>query len=85
VILGIRPEHLQPEQRGQGKAFQLTGNVDLVVVLGGEALVHFSIGRVELTGRFATPPIPQVGSELRFSIPPDRIHLFDGESGQRLL
>jgi multiple sugar transport system ATP-binding protein len=84
VILGIRPEDLRPVQPGQGRAFELTGKVDLVEVLGGEVLVHLSFGGGELTGRFAAPPIPQVGSELRFSIPPDRIHLFDGESGQRL-
>jgi multiple sugar transport system ATP-binding protein len=85
VILGIRPEHLQLMQRGQEHGSELTGNVDLVELLGGEALVHLSIGRVELTGRFATPPVPQVGAEVRVSIPPDRIHLFDGDSGRRLV
>jgi multiple sugar transport system ATP-binding protein len=84
VILGVRPEHLQPAQRTRENGSDLNGKVDLVELLGGEALVHLSVGQVELTGRFATPPVPQVGSELRVSIPADRIHLFDGESGQRL-
>lgn len=38
----------------------------------------------ELTGRFATPPVPQVSRELQLPISADRIHLFDGESGRRL-
>jgi multiple sugar transport system ATP-binding protein len=84
VLLGIRPEHLQPVQPGRETGSELRCRVDMVELLGGEALVHLRIGQTELTGRLATPPVPQVGSELLVSIPPDRIHLFNAESGNRL-
>ena len=84
VVLGIRPEHLQTVPPGRENGSDLKCRVDMVELLGGEALVHLRFGQTELTGRWETRPVPQVGSELLVSIPPDRIHLFNAESGDRL-
>jgi hypothetical protein len=57
--------------------------VELVELLGGEALVHVDAGGVELTARLPAP-VPAAGSELGLLIPGDRIHLFDRETGARM-
>jgi multiple sugar transport system ATP-binding protein len=83
VTLGIRPEDIRAAGEVGGGADPLRSRVELVELLGGEALVHVSLGGVELTARLAAP-VPPAGSELGLLIPPDRIHLFDHETGARL-
>ncbi len=82
VTLGIRPEDVRPAGAAEAPgAFR--GRVDLVELLGGEALVHVNAGGVELTARLATP-VPAAGGEIGLTIPPDRVHLFAEGSGDRL-
>jgi hypothetical protein len=57
--------------------------VELVELLGGEALVHVDVGGVELTARLPAP-VPPAGGELGLVIPGGRIHLFDRETGARI-
>jgi multiple sugar transport system ATP-binding protein len=82
VVLGIRPEELQvAPARTDGSA--IPARVELVELLGGEALVHLSSGAVELTARVPAP-FPADCGEVHLVVPADRIHLFDGETGERL-
>ena len=81
VTLGIRPEDLRAAAGGQPATVR--ARVDLVELLGGDALVHATADGVELTARLPTP-VPPAGRELGFVVPPERIHLFDGETGTRL-
>ena len=60
----------------------LRSRIELVELLGGEALVHVTAQGTELTARLPTP-VPAAGEELPLGVPPDRIHLFDGRSGER--
>jgi ABC-type sugar transport system ATPase subunit len=83
VTLGIRPEDIQRGELGSGPAGALRSQVELVELLGGEALVHVDAGGVELTARLPAP-VPAAGSELGLLIPGDRIHLFDRETGARM-
>jgi ABC-type sugar transport system ATPase subunit len=53
--------------------------VELVELLGGEALVHVAAGPVELTARIPAPA-PAVGARFRLRLPPDKVHLFDAVS-----
>jgi multiple sugar transport system ATP-binding protein len=83
VTLGIRPEDFQRADSASPLPGMLRSRVELVELLGGEALVHVDVGGVELTGRLPAP-IPAAGSELGLLIPGDRIHLFDRETGARM-
>jgi multiple sugar transport system ATP-binding protein len=83
VTLGIRPEDIQRADAGGDRAGALRSRVELVELLGGEALVHVSVGDVELTARLAAP-LPRAGSELHLRLPGERIHLFDRTTGERL-
>jgi multiple sugar transport system ATP-binding protein len=80
VTLGIRPEDIQRADGGPGI---VRSRVELVELLGGEALVHVSASGVELTARLSAP-VPPAGSELHLRLPEDRLHLFDRSSGVSL-
>jgi ABC-type sugar transport system ATPase subunit len=85
VVLGIRPEDLAIAVPGRSHdaAGVIPARVELVELLGGEALVHLDSGGVDLTARVPAP-LSVNGSELTLIVPPDRIHLFDGETRERL-
>jgi multiple sugar transport system ATP-binding protein len=83
VTLGIRPEDLERAAPSDGAPGGLRARVELVELLGGEALVHLDVSGIELTARLPTP-VPAAGSELAVRLAPERLHLFDRESGARL-
>lgn len=79
----MRPEDLHPAGAGADPATVLPARVDLVELLGGEALVHVTSGGTELTAR--TPSaVPAAGREVRLVVPPQRVHLFDAPTGERI-
>jgi ABC-type sugar transport system ATPase subunit len=55
VVLGIRPEDLEVAPQGHNAPGDgvITARVDLVELLGGEALVHLTSAGVELTAQGA--------------------------------
>jgi hypothetical protein len=59
----------------------ISARVEMVELLGGEALVHLSSGGVDLTARLPVP-LPATDGELRLT--PTTVHFFDGETGDRL-
>ena len=83
VFLGVRPEDLQVVQPGQHVDPQsvISARVEMVELLGGEALVHLSSGGVELTARV---PVPAPANEGEVRLIPTTVHLFDGETLVRL-
>jgi multiple sugar transport system ATP-binding protein len=83
ITLGIRPEDIQRADSARGPAAMLRARVELVELLGGEALVHLAVDGVELTARLPAP-VPRAGSELGLLIPVERAHLFDRETGGRV-
>ena len=85
VMLGIRPEDLEvvPPGTPDGRTSVVPARVELVELLGGEALVHLDSGGVELMARLPAP-VPAAAGDLRLRVAPDRVHLFDGDTGARL-
>jgi len=83
VTLGIRPEDIRLADSGTPSEAVLRSRVELIELLGGEALVHVTVSGVEVTARLPAP-VPPAGSDLALSFPLERIHLFDRASGLRL-
>jgi multiple sugar transport system ATP-binding protein len=85
VVLGIRPEDLTVRQlEASGRSDNvIPAKVELVELLGAEAVIHLSSGQVELTARMPAPFSTHAG-EVGVSVPADRVHLFNGGTGQRL-
>jgi len=83
VTLGIRPEHIVP---AQGPTGALPLAVDFVEALGADTLAHGSIGgsRLQMTVRLPGGARVAAGDVLSLTVPPDRLHLFDAGTGQRL-
>jgi multiple sugar transport system ATP-binding protein len=84
VFLGVRPEDLHPVTDGGVDPDRvIPARVDLVELFGGEALVHLNSGGVELTALLAAPA-PAAGGDMRLVVAPERVHLFDGATGERI-
>ena len=82
-IAGFRPEHVELGQRG-GDAVQLTGRVEVREYLGDEQLVHMSVKDTPILAKLPVEEHVSPGQEVSFSIPRDKIHLFDAETGERV-
>jgi multiple sugar transport system ATP-binding protein len=86
VTIGIRPEHLRLADHNGG----LPVAVEVVEALGAESYVY---GRVtlpdgserQLVLRSEARAAPSKGSIAHVNIPADRLHLFDADSGERLV
>ncbi len=81
LIVGIRPEHVQPCRGGES----LDLAIDLVEPLGAESLVH---GRLPASGETLTLRLssasPLQGATLPVQIPPTQLHVFAATDGRRL-
>ncbi len=80
VTLGVRPEHLAPAATG------VAARLERVEYLGAESVVHVRLDngtplRALAPGDWA-PPAP--GGALTLAVAPERVHLFDAETGARL-
>lgn len=80
-IIGIRPEHFDPEQTD---GLTLKSIVQVVEPLGSDTLVHFSIGSDAITARLPPEYRPKAQSEMAFKIDPLKLHLFDSETKQAI-
>ena len=83
IILGIRPEHFELTETIEG-AMQLS--VNHVELLGADTLVHGHFGdeKTQLTVRLPDIYHFKRGSTLSLTISPEKLHLFDVESGSRI-
>jgi sn-glycerol 3-phosphate transport system ATP-binding protein len=83
VVVGIRPEHFSLAQAGEGTIKML---VDHLETLGADTLVHGKSGDVSSLFTLRLPDIHHYkkGSSLSLSVSPQRLHLFDKESGKRI-
>ena len=79
VTLGLRPEALQPDPHG---AWPLT--LTLREALGGETLLHASLGKQPCVLRVAASAPWREGDVLRVNVATSALHLFDADSGLRL-
>ena len=79
AIYGVRPEHLQLG----GAGVQLT--VQVVEPTGSETQVHGRVGDVAVLGAFRERVAAQPGEPLTVTADPALVHLFDRDTGQRLV
>ena len=81
VIVGLRPEHLELAPGGP-----MSISIELLERLGADTILHGRLGdrgpsvAVRVPGTMEPGP----GAILSFAIRPERIHLFDPGSGQRI-
>jgi multiple sugar transport system ATP-binding protein len=83
VIAGLRPEDLQLTARSAGLAPCLTAVVELIEPVGNEAFVAARAGDTELMLRAPPQALPCAGEQVSLSFIPQRLHLFDLQTGRR--
>ncbi len=83
AVLGIRPEHFEVVS---AEAARMTLAVNHVEILGADTLVYGRLGDdgAELTLRLPDVHHFEPGTTLPLSVAPDRLHLFDPQSGRRI-
>ncbi len=81
VIVGLRPEHIEFAPGGP-----MSVKIELLERLGADTILHGRLGERGPTVAARVPGTmdPGPGSILSFAIRPERIHLFDPDSGRRI-
>ncbi|MBS0519266.1 MAG: sn-glycerol-3-phosphate import ATP-binding protein UgpC [Proteobacteria bacterium] len=82
VAVGIRPEHLLPAADGL-----LEFEIELAEPLGADTLLHgrFGTARELVTVRQSGHVLANPGERRRFTADPARLHVFDSQTGHRIL
>jgi multiple sugar transport system ATP-binding protein len=78
-LAGFRPEHVVLGN-GRPDAAHFHATVDVVEYLGDEQLVHLAARDQQLLAKLPVEQRVRPGEEQEFSIPRDKLHLFDGET-----
>ena len=81
VVLGIRPEHLQP---CEGGAPALSARLDIQEPVGNEVFLNLRYGAQMLVSRVSPRALSEPGSTLALGLVAARMHLFDAASGARI-
>ncbi|MDD2700828.1 MAG: sn-glycerol-3-phosphate ABC transporter ATP-binding protein UgpC [Sideroxydans sp.] len=86
VLLGIRPEHIgSPHEVDWPLVQPVQGQVEMVELLGHEAIVHFRVGEQMVIGRLHSHGrLPVPGDTVTMNLKCEAIHLFDPETELRL-
>ena len=82
VVMGLRPEDLVPQKEAQGAL--LSAQLEVVEPVGNEMFLNVRFAEQHLVSRTASRDMPEHGSILHFGYHADRLHFFDGQSGERI-
>jgi ABC-type sugar transport system ATPase subunit len=82
-IAGFRPEHIALGD-GRAEAIPFTGRIDVVEYLGDEQLVHITRNDMTLEAKLPVEERLSAGDEREFSVPRDKVLLFDAETEERV-
>jgi multiple sugar transport system ATP-binding protein len=83
--IGFRPEDLEiANGRGDG-AVHFPAKVDVVEYLGKQELLHAQTEGNEIVALVSSDRKVQVGDSVEFTIPNDKLHLFDPETEESLV
>ncbi|MFN8444311.1 MAG: TOBE domain-containing protein [Caldilineaceae bacterium] len=84
VNLGVRPIHISVERTGTANALELPATVQTYESLGEEGQLAAQVGKSQVL--VVTPPglALKRGNNITLHMRTDRIHLFDGQSGNAL-
>ena len=85
AILGLRPHHLWGSLEVSPERLHIArGRVEFVEHLGSESFAFVRVGETTLTAEIEVGRTFAPGAMLELSILPERVHVFDADSGVRL-
>jgi multiple sugar transport system ATP-binding protein len=83
--IGFRPEDLEIANGTGDGAVRFPAKVDVVEYLGNQELLHAEVDGNEILALVASDRNVQVGDNVEFTIPSDKLHLFDPETQESLV
>ncbi len=83
VDIGVRPEDVRIDSKAGCGAIRAT--VNLVEPTGAESLISCRMGNLPFLAAVRDRHSAQFGDSIHLGVPPDKIHVFDRSSGQRLV
>ena len=81
VVLGVRPEDLQPLEAGPPA---LHARLEVLEPVGNEVFLNLRYGDQTLVSRVAPRNVPAAGADVPLSLAAGRVHLFDAANGVRI-
>jgi multiple sugar transport system ATP-binding protein len=84
VLIGFRPEDLELDGQAGSQAVRIPAKVDVVEYLGHEELLHTQAVGKEVLALVSSDKRVQVGDEVQFAVPVEKLHLFDPETEERI-
>ncbi|MCR4428123.1 MAG: ABC transporter ATP-binding protein [Caldiserica bacterium] len=82
VTAGIRPEHVEVVKDGQGL---IRGKIDVIELVGKEFIVHLDLSGWSLVSVTSATLELSPGEDVGVFLDPERMHLFESNSGKTLL
>ena len=82
-VVGFRPEHLEIGEIG-GESASFQARADVVEYLGHEELLHVSAANQDIVAIVDSEHRVRPGDVIKLTLPLDKLHLFDGETGEAL-
>ncbi|HET9597070.1 MAG TPA: sn-glycerol-3-phosphate ABC transporter ATP-binding protein UgpC [Anaeromyxobacteraceae bacterium] len=82
LVVGIRPEHVR-EGAGDGR-LPVEATVEIVETLGDEVVVHARAGADAFVYKQEPTRVPSAGARVVLGLDGSALHLFDGETEQRI-
>ncbi|SRR5579884_448099 len=84
VVLGIRPEHIDPAN-GNANGTDVKATVEVVEHMGAELYVYLQSGRENsITARFDAEQPVAPGNNVALTFDEDHLHLFSAETGKAI-
>jgi multiple sugar transport system ATP-binding protein len=83
--IGFRPEDLEVANGSGDGAVRFPAKVDVVEYLGNQELLHAQVEGTEIVALVSSDRKVQVGDNVEFTIPSDKLHLFDPETEESLV
>jgi multiple sugar transport system ATP-binding protein len=86
VTIGFRPEHLELASGEDGDGtVRIPASIDVVEFLGNDELIHAQAEGHEILALVSSSKSAQVGDKVDFTVPMDKLYLFDTASGESLV
>jgi multiple sugar transport system ATP-binding protein len=84
VLIGFRPEHIQLANGQESSTVRFPAKVDVVEYLGNDELIHAQSEGNEVVALISSDQKVSVGDTVNFSVPMEKLHIFDPESEKAL-
>ena len=84
IKLAIRPNYLKIAASHAPRPLQIDGRVELVELLGAEALISFDFAGERLAALVPANAVPTLGDMVTFHFEDNELHVFDGQTGRNV-